>query len=461
MSRRTKRLSWALWALCSLAAGAALADRLLGEPRSRSLFLPGKTSDGHYQIELECEACHKSEFSSAEDLQAACVECHGPELAEAKDSHPTSKFTDPRNAERVAILDGRYCVTCHAEHRPERTGSMGLSLPVDYCYHCHEDVGTERASHAGLPFDGCASAGCHNFHDNRALYEDYLLQHGTQPRLLGQPTVGSFANAHGEAAGGSLALDEAGNEAARAEGDAAPTREGARALELADADAVDPSGRHAEAWSESAHARAGINCSGCHTAPGGGFQREVSVDLCGSCHQGETNGWLAGRHGMRVKVGLGPMRVADARLPMTEAAQGRELACSSCHGDHGTELEQAGLEACESCHADLHTRSYRSSQHFSLLLAERSGEGAPGTGVSCATCHLPAYTDESGRRSRAHNQNDNLRPVEKMIRTVCQDCHGLAFSIDALADPELVRSNFKGSPNKHVPSIDFARRRAE
>ena len=96
---------------------------------------------------------------------------------------------DPRNAERVAILDGRYCVTCHAEHRPERTGTMGLSLPGDYCYHCHEDVASERPTHVGLAFDSCASSGCHNFHDNRALYEDFLVQHGSQPWLLSAPFV--------------------------------------------------------------------------------------------------------------------------------------------------------------------------------------------------------------------------------------------------------------------------------
>jgi len=54
-----------------------------------------------------------------------------------------------------------------------------------------------------------------------------------------------------------------------------------------------------------------------------------------------------------------------------------------------------------------------------------------------------------------HNQNDNLRPVSKMLRTVCLSCHGLAFSIDALADRELTRRNYKGRPSRHVESMDM------
>jgi hypothetical protein len=58
-----------------------------------------------------------------------------------------------------------------------------------------------------------------------------------------------------------------------------------------------------------------------------------------------------------------------------------------------------------------------------------------------------------------HNQNDTLRPNEKMIRPVCLNCHGLAFAIDALADPRLIRNNFAGRPRRHVPSLDMAEAR--
>ena len=60
-----------------------------------------------------------------------------------------------------------------------------------------------------------------------------------------------------------------------------------------------------------------------------------------------------------------------------------------------------------------------------------------------------------------HNQNDNLRPNEKMLRSVCMSCHGLGFSIDALADKDLVQRNFIGKPAIHIESIDMAGRRHE
>ena len=59
-----------------------------------------------------------------------------------------------------------------------------------------------------------------------------------------------------------------------------------------------------------------------------------------------------------------------------------------------------------------------------------------------------------------HNQNDNLRPNEKMVRSVCGQCHGLQFTLDALADPALVAGNFNGRPAVHVESIEWAQTRA-
>jgi hypothetical protein len=59
-----------------------------------------------------------------------------------------------------------------------------------------------------------------------------------------------------------------------------------------------------------------------------------------------------------------------------------------------------------------------------------------------------------------HDQNANLRPRDKMLRTVCLSCHGLGFSIDALADGDLVDRSFNGRPSVHVPSLDMAERRA-
>jgi hypothetical protein len=48
-----------------------------------------------------------------------------------------------------------------------------------------------------------------------------------------------------------------------------------------------------------------------------------------------------------------------------------------------------------------------------------------------------------------------------MIRPVCMNCHGLAYSIDALADRALVSNNFLGQPRAHVKSVDMVAQRVK
>ena len=127
-------------------------------------------------------------------------------------------------------------------------------------------------------------------------------------------------------------------------------------------------------------------------------------------------------------------------------------------------VRHAAVDACLTCHADEHSKAYVKSPHFRLWQLEIHGGGKPGTGVSCASCHLPREVRRvmgSEHIVVQHNQNANLRPNEKMIREVCLTCHSLGLSIDALADPALIRRNFSGLPLLHVPSIDMALSRTE
>ena len=147
---------------------------------------------------------------------------------------------------------------------------------------------------------------------------------------------------------------------------------------------------------------------------------------------------------------------------MKPEAAHRELSCTSCHSAHAFDARAAAVDSCLACHNDEHSLAFKSSKHSQLWQNELNGDAAVGTGVSCATCHLPREVHQSGNDTRVlvqHNQNYNLRPNEKMLRSVCLNCHGLAFSIDALADAALVRSNFIGRPAGHVESIDLALRR--
>lgn len=439
-------LLWTAWGVLSVTLSGFLGYSLVkGDKR---IFLIGATTSGHHQIEIACEACHVP-FGGVEAMQKACVNCHGEELKAANDTHPKSKFTDPRNADRVAILDARLCVTCHREHRPEITRPMAVTMPTDYCYLCHKDIAKERPSHAGLAFDTCASAGCHNFHDNRALYEEFLAKHLDEPPTLATPAV--FA---------------------RVEGSTPAKKAGPKPLAARDADA--PTGRAIDSaivhdWATTAHARAGVNCGGCHQIKDSATRTARWVDkpdhaVCATCHEREAKGFLEGKHGMRLAQKLPPMTPAMARIPMRADARDTTLGCTTCHGAHAFDTKRAAVEACESCHADGHTKAFRASPHFALWQAERAGAAPPGSGVSCATCHLPRelHKGEDGETVAVqHNQNLNLRPNEKMVRSVCLACHGLGFALDALADPRLIANNFKGRPAHSVESIAWVKRRLD
>jgi hypothetical protein len=71
--------------------------------------------------------------------------------------------------------------------------------------------------------------------------------------------------------------------------------------------------------------------------------------------------------------------------------------------------------------------------------------------------------DAGGQRVHfvTHNQNDSLRPNEKMVRSACIGCHGLQFSLDSLADPALIEWNFNGRSTVHIESIKWAQERIE
>ena len=475
MARRLNMRWWILWGVLSAALAGYFTLGLLWPEAARhaalqparAALLPGPSTHGHHQIELSCETCHTRPFAGAEAMQKACMGCHGAALAQADDKHPASKFTDPRNAFRLDRINAVECVTCHAEHRPTITKAMGLTQPLDYCAHCHAAKDEMPPDHQGFAFDGCLASGCHNYHDNRALYEDFLLKHADKPALLDKRTV----------VGRELA-------AALQETLAYPLdRYPFKPLAAADADAPLPASEaqagskriHAD-WLATRHAAAGVNCSGCHVVganlpegaavpadAGAWVDRPATPQACAGCHAAEVKGFEDGLHGMRRKQGLSPMTPSQARLPMHDDAAHRELGCTSCHGAHRFDTASAAVDACVACHSDPHTLAYERSPHFALWQKERRGELPAGSGVSCATCHMPREriaTADGSRIGVQHNQSATLQPNEKMLRPVCMNCHGLNFSIDALADRALIDRNFAGPPARHVQSVDMALKKA-
>ena len=408
----------------------------------KTALLPGKTSHGHYQIEMKCAECHDTKPDGmlvSAVSNAACMKCHDIDMAEADDSHPAIKFKKPENRPFLERIDATRCVTCHTEHKPEATAPMGLTVPADYCTYCHQSTIEERETHKGLDFQTCATAGCHNFHDNRALYERHLAIHSLEPPNLPESRIADLESLQRYLAG----------------------HPETKPLTKPDA----PSGitlppDHVKQWATDAHALAGINCSSCHQPDKVPWQDKVAAATCATCHTDEHDGFLRGKHGMRLAAGLPPMTPAMARQPMHAEAAHRALDCTSCHGAHDFDTRQAAYSACIKCHNDEHSNAYRESPHFTAWQRELSGAAPPGSGVSCATCHMPRVDDGSGGLRVEHNQNANLTPNEKMLRSVCQQCHGLPFAIDALADTGLIRKNFSGKPAVHNESTDWARQRA-
>ncbi|HVR61315.1 MAG TPA: NrfA- nitrite reduction protein [Polyangia bacterium] len=449
------------------AAGAVFFKRA-----EQSSFLPGPTSDGHHQIEKKCDACH-TPFGGV--AQAACLACHADGMESEQDSHSPGKFEDPRNALALGRIDAGHCVECHREHRPTQTDRMSVSARAGFCVECHRDVGKDRVSHQGLAFTTCNDSGCHNFHDNRSVYTEFLAKHRGEPDLLRSPAVPSraaqqaavlTASAPAAAFEPNPTLDEgAAKSAPPIAADVPPGIDEESVGRQAIAAAT-------SAWQSSAHARQGINCSGCHRAAGddsGAWNwRPEQTVACAGCHSDEKRTFLGGKHGMRLAVGLPPMRPADARLPMKDEvardAHESGLTCSRCHDAHAPDLRVAAVERCEGCHNDGHTRAYRQSAHFTAWQAEVAGTKPPGSGVSCATCHLPRAIDRFGVTPRVwadHNQNGNLRPVDKMARSVCMSCHGLQFSLNALADRAVVAGNFAAAPSPVRTGFDFLPRSAK
>lgn len=431
-----------LWLLLTLIGAGYFAQSLVLE-ESHPDFLPGQTSHGHYQIELACESCHTESFGSEKHFQNACLNCHKEELNEANDSHPVKKFTDPRNADRLAILDARYCISCHKEHVPQHTRSMGVTLPDDFCEACHSDISKERPSHMGMGFDTCASAGCHNYHDNKALYENFLLKHSDEPNTQPLSVITQLIE---------VATQKTDDRA-----------------DIVIPEPIYPSSVNADArvladWENSAHAAASVNCMDCHSTKQASktWIAKPQLAQCENCHENQVTGFTSGKHGMRLgvninDVSLPAMTVSESRLAkdhkMHIESMDASLSCNSCHDAHSFNRQKAAVESCLNCHADEHSLAYEASKHSQTLGQDQSSI------VTCATCHLPEIEiEEFGKRKTLvqHNQNHNLRPNEKMIRSVCLDCHSLGFSIDALADERLILKNFNGQPRVHIKSIDMA-----
>lgn len=414
----------------------------------KSLFLAGEATHGHHQIELECSACHTESFADQDVVQEACVGCHQDELESINDTHPKKKFLDPRNVNLLEKIEARYCVTCHTEHKPELSNSMGVTVPEDFCVHCHSEIADDRPSHAEFAFDSCSDAGCHNYHDNSMLYESFLIRHMNEPALKDK---------HRQPARTALIrwLKKNPEVVPLTEND----HNGDSLLGAYDDSSLGANGTVVAQWSQSTHAQVGANCLDCHQENTTLVTPAQQLERCGSCHEKQNEQFKLGKHGMRATLGLPTISTDEARAPMNSDSE-RQLSCSSCHNPHKPDLQQSAVDACLDCHKDQHSIAYLTSPHHQLWLKEQADILPEGSGVTCASCHLPRI--KKGRRVEVmHNQNHNLRPNTKMLKKVCMNCHGLEFSINALADEDLVKNNFDKAPDHHHKTFELIQKRIE
>lgn len=414
--------------LVNLLIASYFATGFRSSHKGRPWLMPGKATNGHHQIIESCDTCHKP-FKAVENQ--VCLDCHAKEMEKVEDSHSEGKFSDPRNAALIEKMDATLCITCHNEHDPKRTRAFGVTMPDDFCIECHKDIGDSQKSHKGMAFNTCAQAGCHNYHDNRALYEDFLVKHLDDQdqlengHLLTKKIETSFP----------------------------------KALSASEHNGSDKASQSIlNDWATTAHAKAGVNCGDCHMVQ---KKKEKVWDdhpgyaSCKGCHTEEFATFTDGKHGMRIAQKLSPK--IDARLPLKVSQP--ELTCNSCHKAHTYEARLAATEACIGCHDDEHTKAYNGSPHHLLWLDEVAGKLAPGSGVSCASCHMPRLEKDGGETFVDHNQSHNFQPNEKMVRTVCLSCHGLDFTLKALADPKQIRENFRSKPNLELKTMDMAKER--
>lgn len=429
---------WVIWGIAAAiltgfltwAMFADYSPPLAGLVAAKTVFLPGKTTAGHYLIQEQCTLCH-TPFNGV--TNAACLSCHQAELMKGGDSHRSAVFSGPK-AVQLVTMDVRQCALCHKEHRPEITQTGGVTVAPQFCQSCHPRVRETRGTHVDFTFDMCR--GCHNFHDNSATNEKFLERHAHEsPTFLPVPWP----------------------RAARAK----PLR---RTLTESEQDAPASLATTAEIrreWASSAHARGGVNCSGCHAAPNS-QQAPLWVDkpshqACAECHREAVDGFLQGQEGMRLAHNLSPLVPGMARLPMHVKASQQGLTCTACHAAHLPDRRAASVSACLGCHNDSHTLAYAKSSHARLWEQEQQGRIPAGQGVSCASCHFPRQAGHDHAAATVqHNVSANLRPNQKMLESVCMRCHGVPFSLDALADRPLIERNFVGSPRSRTLSVQKA-----
>ena len=197
-----------------------------------------------------------------------------------------------------------------------------------------------------------------------------------------------------------------------------------------------------QAWANSKHAKAGVDCITCHKSHEESRPKKSAVEprICGQCHAEKFAQFQEGRHSVtwdRMKRHRQyQLLPAPLQQAFCERCHGIQNKCNSCHPSHAFHPEEAREpESCKKCHAGLagpHDEMYASSLHGTIYAAEKN----PGRTPTCASCHMPKGTHNSSfgivydTWGDAVDKSGNPLPKEKqeeirkeMIQRVCYQCH--------------------------------------
>ncbi len=210
-------------------------------------------------------------------------------------------------------------------------------------------------------------------------------------------------------------------------------------------------------WQQSAHALAEVNCSSCHLEKDS--QKLVgkpTVESCRSCHQGQVDTFLLGKHGIRTLEGLSPLTPKLAKLPMKQSAQNKQMNCNTCHNVHSVNTVVAAVDSCLTCHNDTHSLNYQNSKHGQFLAQAETLPRPSSESVTCSTCHLPRQVHE-GTVFVNHNNTYTLLPRDRMVKEVCINCHSAEYAYESIFDDALVESNFAAAPTLEMETFEMVR----
>ncbi len=197
-----------------------------------------------------------------------------------------------------------------------------------------------------------------------------------------------------------------------------------------------------QAWVNSKHAKAGVDCITCHKnhEEAKGKKSAVEPRSCGGCHAQKFSQFQEGRHsiawdrmkGHRQYQGLpGPLQKA-----FCERCHNVQDKCNSCHTSHAFNAEEAREpEACKKCHTGLagpHDEMYASSLHGTIRASDKDPLRTPG----CIGCHMvkgshnvsfgivfDSWGNAVDKKGKELSRAEQEKIRQDMSEKVCLQCH--------------------------------------